>query len=150
MAKVPQSFFTFQSLIAEAITEVGDGTAPSGEMSTREKSLSFLCDNVLSSLHAEEDFRDAVVDSRANPAEGAILLLINSEFEKVDELLTFIAGLEHVSAVGKGEKEDPRTKEKVTVVKIKGRGTDCNPESEKEGAEKTKNVTTSVSQPVST
>jgi hypothetical protein len=150
MAKVPASFFLFQALVTEAITEVGDAAPGSGEMSTREKSLSFLCDNVLSSLHAEEDFRDAVVDSRANPTENAVLLVINNEFEKLDDLITFISGVEHVSAVGRGEKIDPRTKEKVMVIKIKGHGQDCNPNDPKDKAEDGKNATTSVSQPVST
>lgn len=161
--KVPASFFKFQSLItealvAEAITEVGDEPV-AGETNTKLKSLSFLCDNVLASLHAEEDFRDAVVDSRANPADGSILLIINSEFEKMDELLALISSIEHVAGVGKGEREDPKTKEKVVVVKIKGHGTDCNPgDEDKDKQTKVANVVgtkpaannTSVSFPVST
>lgn len=157
MAKVPPSFFKLQALLVESstMTEVGDevsNSVPTGSsnpsaapVSSKEKSLSFLCDNVLASLHAEEDFRDAVIDSRANVPEGCILLLINSEFEKLDELKSYIASLEHVAGIGSGEREDPTTKEKITVVKIQGRGEDCNPKDE-DGKPK---APTTVGQPVS-
>jgi hypothetical protein len=128
--KIPASFLKFQSLIAESgpLAEVGAGAG--GETKTKEASLSFLCDSILSSLHSREEFRDAVVDSRANVPGSSILLILNSELSKeaIQEMVGFIAELDGVTGIGFGKRKDPQTGDEIMALKITGQGEESSPQ----------------------
>ena len=102
--KPPASFYAFRNLITE--TFLGE-TDPTPSPKRADEVLSFMCDAVLTTLHAHEDLRDAVVDSRVNIDEKAVLLVLNPEIESetIKQLIKIVRDIDVVRQVAYGKRE---------------------------------------------
>ena len=114
--KIPASFYAFKRLVESPLKEV-DFATPNGKEKS-EKLLSFSCDQILSAMHSNEDYRSSTVGSNANLRDNSILLIINPEFTDFKGLIAFIKSIDCVGKVAVGSKKHPVTGEDMRLLKI--------------------------------
>lgn len=122
--RIPPTYLRLRAVMQEALEDTAEEPR---DAEVSKKTASLLCDIIQSTLHRDEELRDAIVDTRYNDTNDSLLLILNASLNKrrLLRLASVLQSIPEIEAMSYSSRKDNNGSE-IQLVKVKGHAEDVN------------------------